>query len=160
MKKNRNAGVTLVEVIVVIAIMGILVGMSSVGISLMFGHDAEKTAVDIEGGLDKLRSYSMSKSGNWYIEIRDDGSRSQWTIYQDGVPVEEKDLGVKADLNPDLIDIRFDRVSGGVSGVSYDGSVWSTPPTEEVIRITAGSRRTGKKKTVNIVRLTGRHFVD
>lgn len=162
MKKNRNAGFSLVEVIVVIAIMGVLIGMASTGISLLFSRDAEKCAMEIESGLDKLRTYTMSKKGSWYMKIEQDGANYLMTIYRDegtGEAVYEQiNLGSKVTLAPTEIRLQFNRVTGGVAYVDIAGSGWTTPG--DMITIQVDSNRTNRSKTVNIVKLTGRHFIE
>lgn len=159
MKNKKNAGFSLVEIIVVIAIMAVLVGMTSVGISLMFSRDAEKCATEIEGGLDKLRAYSMSKKGKWYMEIKQEVSDNNiyMTIYRDegsGYEIfEQENLGSRASLISGYITIEFNKANGSVSKVNG-----SAPG--DITQIKLEANRTNKSETVNLVTLTGRHFLE
>lgn len=162
MKKNKNAGFSLVEIIVVLAIMAVLVGMSATGISLLFSRDAEKCALEIESGLEKLRTYTMSKKGNWHMEIKKESSDYIMTIYRDegsgAAPYEQVNLGSKVNLNPAGIKIEYSRVTGGVAKVDTTGTGWSAPGSTVLIRV--DSVHNGRSKTVSIVTLTGRHFIE
>ncbi len=69
-KKNRlNRGYTLVELIVVISIMAIMIGLLSLGISLMFSRDAERVARTIDDQIAEVRTAAMSKPGSFSIII-------------------------------------------------------------------------------------------
>lgn len=168
MKGKKNAGFSLVEVVVVIAIMGILVGISAVGISLMFSRDAEKCATEIESGLDKLRSYTMAKKGSWYMEIAKTGNDYILTIYRNtgsgDTAYEQMNLGSRVTLRSggteiSGVRIQYNRVTGGVAQVDIGNTgTWAVP--SDIVKIQVDSNRTDRSKTVNIVRLTGRHFLE
>ncbi len=168
MKSKKNAGFSLVEVVVVIAIMGILVGMSALGISMMFSRDAEKCATEIEAGLDKLRSYTMAKKGSWYMEIAKPDNDYILTIYRNtgsgDTAYEQTNLGNRVTLYSGSTEIsgvriQYNKVTGGVAKVDMDNTgTWAEP--SDIVRIRVDSNRTDRSKTVNIVRLTGRHFLE
>lgn len=59
--KVNNKGLSLVELIVVIAIMSIAVGSLTLSVSLMTGSEAKKAFQKIESVLDEARTGSMSR---------------------------------------------------------------------------------------------------
>lgn len=60
MKKN-NKGLSLVELIVVIALMAVLIGMSTLSISLLFGTQAKACAQNVSGMLNETKTGCMSR---------------------------------------------------------------------------------------------------
>ena len=72
-EKLNNAGFSLIELIVVIAIMTILVGGASLGISLAFSKDAAKCATMINDAIYTTRMNSMSKAGTYTLTIEKNG---------------------------------------------------------------------------------------
>lgn len=72
-EKKNNAGYTLVELIVVIAIMSILAGGSALGLSLAFSKDASRCATKLNDAIYETRMNSMSKVGKYKLEVKDSG---------------------------------------------------------------------------------------
>lgn len=167
--ENKNAGFSLVELIVVIAIMSIMLGMTGIGISLMFSRDAEKCAVEIEGGLDKVRAYSMSKPGIWYLEVKQDPTDENvyMTIYRDEgnagatYKVYEKvNLGSRAVIIPEKVEIWFNNASGAVKKVVVNDVLLDLTANDITKIEVQNSGNENKKKTVNLVHITGKHFIE
>ena len=71
--EKNDRGYSLVELIVVISIMAIMVGLLSLGISVMFSKDAEAVAKAIDDELSEARMLSMSKSGKFEMVLHIDG---------------------------------------------------------------------------------------
>lgn len=69
-----NRGISLVELIVVIAIMAVMVGVTSLGLGMMFSRDANYVAVRIDDALSEARTLSMSKEGTFTCVIDIDPS--------------------------------------------------------------------------------------
>ena len=65
----NNKGITLIEILVVVAIMSIAVGGASISISLAYSRDAEKCAKTINSALENTRMMSMSEKGNFTMEL-------------------------------------------------------------------------------------------
>lgn len=70
-KKNKlnNCGFTLVELIVVIAIMTIMVGGAIIGISVLASGNARKATNTLNSCLNELRTNTMSMQGEWKAKI-------------------------------------------------------------------------------------------
>ena len=60
MSKNRKKGFSMIELILVIAIMGILTASTSIGFSYMKAGNVKSTAKNIDSTLSKLRMDTMS----------------------------------------------------------------------------------------------------
>lgn len=91
-----NTGVTLVELIVVITIMSILVGVSSLGIGLAFSRDAESCATKINDAIYNTRMYSLSKAGKYTLHIEDSNNGTGNTQYVAKITLDAKDAAGNA----------------------------------------------------------------
>lgn len=170
MTDKKNAGLSLIEVIVVIAIMAVMIGMTGIGISLMFSRDAEKCATAIEGGLDKARTYSMSKPGTWYIEVKEESTDGNvyMTIWRDDTPndgdnyeiYEQENLGSRATLASGTVKIWFNSASGSVNKVEENGFLVDLSAVAITKIKLENSGNSSRSKTVNLVHVTGRHFLE
>jgi prepilin-type N-terminal cleavage/methylation domain-containing protein len=61
MKKNNNCGFSLVEIVITIAIMAVLTGTVSYGLSLSSGKKAEECARKLASELQSMRTMSLGK---------------------------------------------------------------------------------------------------
>lgn len=131
MKKKDNRGITLVELIIVIALMSIVIGMTGFGLGLVANKPVDECAKKLEMALNRNRTNAMGKK-ECYIEFYLDSNRV--TIYEymvdasgnvqdstvvigaDGVKVRffYKD-GSTADLDGTHRRIAFTRDSGSLS---------------------------------------------
>ena len=78
----NNKGISLIELIVIIAIMGVLVGGASLGIGLVFSKDAMKCATRLNDSIYDARANSMYKAGKFELSIDNTGSANVATISQ------------------------------------------------------------------------------
>ena len=60
-KKNRNKGFSMMELIVVIAIIGLFTGLASIGLQYVQAGNIRSTAKSIDSNLTKLRLDTMRK---------------------------------------------------------------------------------------------------
>lgn len=79
-KKLNNAGYTLVELIVVIAIMGVLVGGVTIGAGLAFSKDASRCATRLNDEIYEARMNSMSKAGRYTLTVKNSGNANEAVI--------------------------------------------------------------------------------
>lgn len=158
MKKNRNnRGVTLIEILVVVAIMSIAAGGASVGISLAYSRDAEKCAKTIDTVLENTRMKSLSEKGDFTMELDLENHRLYIRSSEESEPVVTEKLQsrvaitVPSDPSATSVTVRFDKSTGKVLDMSSeDGGI---------LRITA-ENNSGKKATVVLVKGTGKHYVE
>ena len=68
-KVNKNAGFSLVELIVVVTIIAIMVGGSFAGFSMLARGDSKKAVKNISSQITELRTNTLSVAGNWFAEI-------------------------------------------------------------------------------------------
>lgn len=69
-KRARNlSGFSLVELLILIAVMSILVGMVSIGFGFLRSNDTKEVAYGIENGLKTLKSNDMAGKETVYLHI-------------------------------------------------------------------------------------------
>ena len=64
--KHKNSGISLVEIIVVVAIISVLVGVSSIGFGMVSTKSATQCAKNIQISLERARMNTMGKK-NGYV---------------------------------------------------------------------------------------------
>lgn len=174
LKKNvqlNNSGFSLIELIVVIAIMGIIVGVSSMSLALAFSKDAERCATRLNDAIYDARMSSMSKSGNYHLIVNDDAGvysavvGDDKLVYLDGDSNSKKtnisayivyeDGGItKKDELPFPVEIHINKAKGNVivgeASVQKEGIVLF-----EISQI----RNTTKTSKVQLITSTGKHTI-
>ncbi len=127
-----SAGVTLIELIVVIAIMAILMTVAGVGISYLIGEKSKDAAYGLEAALSRVRTAGMSKEGSHYLKLYlddkgclfiDSSEESVKQIGKSGVKVsyrlsestEEKEL-----VSGDVLTFTYKQTTGAFTGVTYE----------------------------------------
>ena len=95
-RNNRDKGYSLIELVVVIAIMAILVGVFTISISSLSGRKVNKCADEIVATLERARVLTLGKEQN-QVEFRlfYDETEKQYRaqIYQGGVAVTDRVIG-------------------------------------------------------------------
>lgn len=173
MKKN-NSGFSLVELVVIMALMAIFMGIFSLGIGQLTGYDAKETYKKISSAITKNKIDTLGKAkapGSMYLEIYKSDSDNQ--IYARTVIVDtdtktetkidetklskrgrstvtyemEGGSGVEATESHPL-KICFNRSTGAIVDLADPGTV----STLKYIRVTAGT----KTYTIELVPSTGK----
>ena len=168
-KEIDNKGYSLVELIVVIAIMAVMVGVMSLGLGMMFTRDANYVAVRIDDMLTEARTASMSRAGTFTYSFHIDGSspsNSYVKIDQttDTGTTEYKrillDKRVTVKVNgseANDFSVVFDKAKGNVKTAEIDG----TARSDLVYEIDVTSKKnTSKTNKVTLVTTTGRHYTE
>ena len=143
---NKNAGFSLVELIVVVTIIAIMVGGSFAGFSMLARGDSKKAVKNISSQITELRTNTLSAAGTWFAEIykKDNSYRidiKKTTTLADGITKSEELVSSTA--------------IGSRITISYVDSEIVSPTTLDdsnklVITFQQGS---GKVKEVKIVNL-------
>ena len=155
--KRNNKGLTLIEILVVIAIMSIAVGGAGVGLSLAYSRDAEKCAKSINAALENARMLAMSQKGNFTMELDMENHILYIHSSESTTPVHEEDLqsrvtiSVPDDASATSVTVQFDKSTGKVLSMSSESG--------GILRIRAENMN-GKRATVVLVKGTGKHYVE
>ncbi|MBQ8598368.1 MAG: type II secretion system protein [Lachnospiraceae bacterium] len=156
-KARNNKGISLVEILIVVAIMSLAVGGSGVGLSLAYSRDAEKCAKTIDAALENTRMLSMSQKGTFTMEIDLENNILYIRSSESSDPIEEEQLqrrveiSVPADASLTSVTVQFDKSTGKVLSMSGE--------SDGVLRITSENSN-GKRATVVLVKGTGKHYVE
>ena len=176
----NNKGFSLIELIVIIAIMGVLVGGASLGIGLVFSKDAMKCATRLNDSIYDARANSMYKAGKFELSIDNSGSANTATIsqtdltpatsdtvYLDGVDSNKKTTisarfvteAVPAGTAISLpVSVTFDKAKGNVySVVDADEMTYGDGIIVFEIEPLRGNRN--RKAKVQLVTTTGKHTI-
>lgn len=161
--KNKNLGMTLVEILVVVAILAIMVGEAGIGISLLYSRDSEKCAKTINTMLETTRMSSLARAEKFNLVL--DSENNECRIETDE---EKAELPSKVTLSFSaegcdlsgckVLEVEFDKSTGRVKSVVAD-SVSQDLKSLSLIRIHAVSQN-GKKASVVLVISTGKHYVE
>lgn len=94
--KTKNAGVTIVELVVVIAIMAIVAGLSLASIGNLSGYRARECARKISSAISANKVTTLGKAKNagditW--KIGKEGNKVFFYVYQGGVEIEKTLMG-------------------------------------------------------------------
>lgn len=69
--KEKNKGLSLVEIIIVVAIMSVMAGGVAIGLSVIFDKPADSCAKKIQAVLQNARTTSMGRFGDTIVIDRD-----------------------------------------------------------------------------------------
>lgn len=169
MKRKDRSGFTLIELIVIIAVMSILTGVVFYSINLLGYADTVKCANRIDNGLSSLRLNTMSRTGEYVMYLyRYDGSYYICTVNGDSGaaelenPVLNEETGTKVGSSRVTISVcgqdgGYKELEAGspVSFRYYKNSGAFKSDWKE-IKITGG----GKTSTVKMALMTGKHYVE
>lgn len=138
-KMNNNAGFSLVELIVVVALMGLLIGGSLITYYTISSHNINKAKGFIEDGLNECRSRAMTtQAKTWEVVIN-----------------EEKVMVYKTDLSDKVTDIQGDKLPNNVSiqiQQSNDAAIYSIGEgSYDEVRISF-KKLSGEVGTVSLVK--------
>lgn len=173
MKNKRyynNHGFSIVELVVVIAIMSLLVALTSFGVGMLSGRPAQKASARFKTNVERTRTITMGRtSAELTLFVTDDGIFTKETVdgttkdsvmlapasvicsYTDGIDVFEMTSG-------DSVTITFNRSDGSLSLVSNsDGTdIYKAGVTKTINNVGFCFTKANKKYNVNIVPVTGR----
>ncbi len=169
---------SLVELVVVVAIMVVMTGVLSLGFNMLFAKDAEYVAVRMDDMFTEARTASMSKEGiftyafhidagnpeNSYVKIDqtikdpDDPMDTGTTTEYKNVPLNKSvTVTINGSAATDL-SVEFDKAKGSVKTVKINGSAVTISQIYS-IEVTS-QRNTSKKNTVTLISATGRHYME
>jgi prepilin-type N-terminal cleavage/methylation domain-containing protein len=141
-KSGNDRGFSLIEMVVVVAIIGIFIGMLLISVSSRWSAEAQRCAGNIERMVAKCRVFSMSREEDVILRVWQEGDN--WIAELTG-------------SEPEVVGKSKVAVEFPVGGISFQRStgrldLWNT-------EVNPGGTRDiliGKYK-ISIIALTGRH---
>jgi len=167
MKKN-NKGFSLIEVVVVMAIMAILIG-SSVSIYSSIGRNRQKKLVDTtKDVINTLKSDSLSKEGSYRLVIKKSGDayvgvtqkKNASDVWEDKKTTQISDVGTITEgsnsvTETDWIILAFNKSDGSFQTVAWADSTGTTSTDVKDLVL----EYKGYKTTLHFVKNTGKYYV-
>lgn len=165
--KVGNRGFSLVELLVVVAIMGVMVGVASLSYVVVSKSNVKKAASLIDDAISSCRERAMTKTGKWSVKISD----GLVEIIHDDVVMDSSEL-------PSSVNVYVSETDGRLSGTKIGTDITSVSVTfrtlsgdvEEVtptgIKTDTGTScyimckyKDKKTSTVKLYYSTGKHTV-
>lgn len=184
MKKENNRGFSLIEIIVVLAIMGLAVAGSVSLYSSLSRAKVNSATNYIDSQLSLTRTNSLSKKGYWMFEISVDDGVYYATVFRDKdgssgwEEFKKEKLGSVSDVDITFTKLKYDDATGAISKVpnvdvsSHDMRVFFDSSSGACMKsyyhvdmsnyyvaditITDGKLT----KVISLTRTTGKHYVD
>ena len=155
--KRDNRGLTIAELIVTLALLGILAALLGASVSTAFSAKEKSGAASIDAYLSLCRTRSLSRGGAPYIILGRDGESGEvWgEYYEGGVKLEKESLADKG--VPVSYSVGSDEPDGALSlngaplKIAFSGSTGALETPGENLWIYVG------KYKIKIYALTGAH---
>lgn len=176
-----NKGLSLIELIVVIAIMAVMGGFIFISFGLLTGQDARECASNLSTALDKEKNYALTRSGetDCYVKITHtaDGYFAEYRVptkaveeHSPMVTIEEENIGhptvnvtcyyddgggspaFVGSLNDgDVLQITYNRVTGAIEEIKLNDDA----KTINLIKIDKG-----REYEIVLYTATGKHTLE
>lgn len=170
MHRNNN-GISLVELLVVVAILSIAIGVTGIAVSFAGSKNTERCAKLVDDALESTRMNSLAREGVCALEL-DTTANTITSLVLDtvtGTMVPEGDavllpqrvtltlesVGAFDLAASDVLRIQFDKSTGRVARIEADGGTVSV----NLVRIHSEDA-SGKRVTVVLVTATGKHMIE
>ena len=168
---HRNKGFSLIELVVVIAILGIAAGLVVGSLNVVHVQNMRSCASEIDALLSKTKICAMSRAGNVYLVLRQTSDGVYADYYEGGVLRQTDKVGkstvivvwndgTEHDLGDGPLCLTFDRgtgafeplsVSFGYAGLTYGGG----GDYCDSVTVSSGGRST----RIELTPVTGKHLV-
>lgn len=175
---KNNQGLTLIELIVVMIIMGVLVGTAVVSTKSIDRGNAKATVTRIDAFLDYIYVENMSRDKNYYLVIQKQGDAYITRIQSEVGGTRTDILAEKLKLKEGVITFTSRDASGEhlytvndtstpqislelsfakASGAFRSSDINNDGIQEDIKRIVVTA--SGRSYTINLVTATGKHFI-
>lgn len=170
-RKKNNAGFSLVELMIVVAIISVLIGVITITYSIVGKANAKSYATTLKQAIASARSDTMGRVQNTYeliitgnadgtvdVQIGQGGSRQR--IGDSKTPVELFSDGAAVSIIPGRIfRMKFSKSDGHVTYMHFDGGAIDAFVSPGELHIQCG-QTSGKHYTVHVVKQTGKVYMD
>ena len=175
MKVKDNKGFSLIEIIITLALMGIITTISMSLYGSLSNSKVKSATTELNDQLSNVRTNTMSKKGAWSLTVSNDNGKYYATIYRDmGSEVltyeeivlgSESDISIKVEKMTELASGSYNtmwtELSNGTS-VTMMYNSGSGACMKNVDYYVTGFEITNSKLTKKIViaKSTGKHYIE
>lgn len=165
MKENWKKGISMMELIVTVAVIGIFTGLSTIGVQYIQSGNVKAAAQTIDSNLSKLKydahsqatmpvMYIYMENGFYYMQCNKDGLNRDALIAGNGKKLCNSNCKIQYDDThtvgaSDIIKIAYKKGTGGFSSLST--------PRNNIIISNANGTHAYK---ITIVFETGKHYLE
>ena len=82
-RKQNNKGFSLLELLVVVAIIGIVSGLVLIGISVIASADSKKMSKALYSDINTLKTKTLTVSGDWYLIVKKEDKVYKYQLYKE-----------------------------------------------------------------------------
>jgi len=174
-KHIGNKGFSLVELIVVIALIAIAAGAITTSMRSLYSFHVKQCASNIDAMLSKCKVGAMSKAGDVYLRLYSGSDGIYCQYYEADVVVSNEKIAKDKvaisyiSSNGDTVHtigteglyISFDRTTGGLLTLGEAADLGGTTASDATYYSMAITVASGEKNlTVRLVPTTGKHFIE
>ena len=170
-KKKSNAGFSLVELMVVVAIISVLIGAVAITYSIVGKANAKSYATTLKQAIATARSETMGRVQNTYELILT--GESDGTVYvqvgqgtrreevaSSKIPMDIYSDGVHIPMGAGMVfRVKFSKADGRITSMQFDGAPSGAFVSPGELCFECGDP-SGKHYTVHVVKQTGKVYMD
>jgi len=97
--KLNNKGFSLLELLIVVAIMSIIAGVAMVGVSVIASADSKKMSKSLYSDINTLRTKTLSVEGNWSLKISKSDKNYKFELMKNGEVIQSNTGGRRVNLS-------------------------------------------------------------
>lgn len=156
-KKDNNSGMSLVEIIVVVLILGVMASATFLGVDYLKRSDAKSTAEMIKSAIDRTRMLTISASEDRDIQLKIGKNEKGFYCEISQKNGEEREIIDTMTADTNKVTVSADTikiVKNSIAVIKFDKDNGSSSCTYKDITVSGA----GKTVTVHLVLNTGRTY--